>query len=88
MTAYSTAANYHHRTAEQSAARLALVPIKGRDIMTRKEMIDELVECWMTDLSVKDLEEIARDTIEARFQANYDDAQLAAEYAELLGEDA
>ena len=26
MTAYSTAANYHHRTAEQSAARLALVP--------------------------------------------------------------
>jgi hypothetical protein len=56
--------------------------------MTRKEMIDELVECWMTDLSVKDLEEIARDTIEARFQANYDDAQLAVEYAELLGEDA
>jgi hypothetical protein len=56
--------------------------------MTREEMINELVECWMTDLSVKDLEEIVRDTIEARFQANYDDAQLAAEYAETIGEDA
>ena len=56
--------------------------------MTRQEMIDELVECWMTDLSVKDLEEIVRDTIEARFQSNYDDAQIAAEYAETIGEDA
>jgi hypothetical protein len=37
--------------------------------MTRQEMIDELVECWMTDLSVKDLEGIVRDTIEARFQS-------------------
>ena len=26
--------NYHHQSAEQSAPRLALVPIKGRDIMT------------------------------------------------------
>jgi hypothetical protein len=56
--------------------------------MTRQEMIDEIVECWMTDLSVKDLEAIARDAITARFEANYDDAQIAAEYAELLGEDA
>jgi hypothetical protein len=56
--------------------------------MTRQEMIDELVECWMTDLSVRDLEEIARDAIEARFQSNYDDAQIAAEYAEIIGDDA
>jgi hypothetical protein len=56
--------------------------------MTRQEMIDEIVECWMTDLSVKDLEAIARDAIEARFQANYDDAQIADEFAAALGVEA
>ena len=56
--------------------------------MTCQEMIDKLVECWMTDLRIKDLEEIARDAMVAWFQSNYDDAQIAAEYAELLGEDA
>jgi hypothetical protein len=56
--------------------------------MTRKEMIDELVECWMTDLSVRELQEIARDAMTAWFQSNYDDAQIAAEYEELLGVDA
>ena len=32
--------------------------------------------------------DIARDAIEARFQSNYDDAQIAAEYAEIIGDDA
>ena len=54
--------------------------------MTREQMISDLVECWLTDLSVDDLEWIARDAIEARYQTNYDDAQLRAEYAELLGD--
>lgn len=53
--------------------------------LTREKMIADLVEVWLADLSVKDLEEIARDAIEARYKANYSDADLAAEYAELIG---
>lgn len=55
--------------------------------MTREQMIADLVECWLIDLSVDDLEQIARDAIEARYRANYDDAQLRSEYDELLGDE-
>jgi len=55
--------------------------------MTREEMINDLVECWMADLNTQHLEEIARETIAARYASNYTDDQLAEEYAELIGED-
>ena len=52
-------------------------------MITREQMIADLVEMWMADLSVDDLEEIARDAIEARYRQNYSDADIAAEHAEL-----
>lgn len=55
--------------------------------MTREQMTAVLVECWLADLSIDDLEEIARDAIEARYATNYSDEQLAEEYAEMIGTD-
>ncbi len=56
--------------------------------LTREEMTAELVEVWLADASVKHLDELAREALAARYAANYDLDQLAAEYAELLGDDA
>lgn len=56
--------------------------------MTREQMTADLIECWLADLSINVLEEFAREAIEARYAANYTDAQIAAEYAKLIGTDA
>jgi hypothetical protein len=51
--------------------------------MTREEMVADLVECWVTDLPVEHLEELAREALMERYRRNYSDADIAAEHAEL-----
>jgi hypothetical protein len=51
--------------------------------MTREEMVADLVECWVTDLPVEHLEELAREALMERYRRNYSDADVAAEHAEL-----
>ena len=54
--------------------------------MTREEMTADLIEVWLSDLSVEHLEELAREALRERYRQNYSDAQVTAEYAELIGE--
>ena len=56
--------------------------------LTREEMTADLVEVWLSDVSVEHLEELAREALAARYAANYDLDQITAEYVELLGADA
>lgn len=55
--------------------------------MTREEMINDLVECWLADLSSNHVEDLAREALASRYASNYTDDQIAEEYAELIGED-
>lgn len=53
--------------------------------MTREEMVSDLIEAWLTDLPVAALEELAREALKERYRQNYNDTELAVEYAEILG---
>lgn len=54
--------------------------------MKREQMIADLIECRLVDLGFEDLEDLARETLKARYAANYTDAQIFTEYAELIAQ--
>ena len=54
--------------------------------MKREQMIADLIECRLSDLGYEDLEDLARETLKARYAADYTDAQIFTEYAELIAQ--
>jgi len=52
--------------------------------MTREEMLDDLIDMWLRNLLDHQLEELAHEALMERYRRNYSDADVAAEYAELI----
>lgn len=55
--------------------------------MTREDMVNEIVDMWLRDLLDHQLEDLAREALKERYRQNYSDADVVAEYAELIEED-